>query len=130
LIAFEPKFIRICASRVRSARTGRRSAGTCSAKSSPAPAAEGDATRALERADIASARSVGTHNCTGQCSDTGGLCTQDSDCGGSSCGAIECDELQWRVAWRPWDADTTFQVPTVPSGFTPTGYALGPAQSE
>jgi len=89
---------------------------------SPAPAAKGDATRSLERADIASALFVGTHNCSGQCSDTGGLCTQDSDCGGGSCGAIECDELQWRVAWRPWDADTTFQVPTVPSGFTPTGF--------
>jgi len=85
----------------------------------------------LERADSASARFSGDHNCAGQCSDLGTPCAVDGDCSqGGVCNINQCDELEWRVAWRPWNADTTLQVPTVPTGLSPIAYWSPSGQSK
>jgi len=77
----------------------------------------------LERADIATATFKGTHNCLSQCSDSGNACTTSANCTqGGSCNPYQCDSLEMRIAWRPWDADTTIQIPVVPTGFSPATY--------
>jgi hypothetical protein len=76
----------------------------------------------LEGADVASAGFRGQHNCAGQCSGDGSSCSDDDDCPQAFCANLECDTLEWHVAWQPWDAERTFQLPVIPSNVSPLNF--------